>query len=439
MITILGATKWGVIMIKMSYPEIVAKIQESKSITESEIEEKVKAKMDVLSGLISKDGAAYIVANELGVKLVQTSGVLKVKDILVGMRSLETAGKVIRKFPINEFERNGKAGKVGSMMIADETGQIRVTAWHDMTSVLENVAEGDVVKITNAYVRENNGFKELHLNSQSKLIVNPEGVKIDVDVTPVQAPAPKADRKKISELVDAESAEILGTVVQVFDPKFFPTCPSCGKKAEQVDSGYNCREHGIVQPKMSYVMNAFLDDGSDSIRVVFFRNQALNFMGIPEEQMLSYQATPDSFESVKTDLLGEQVKIVGRVARNDMFDRLEMVARLVFKDVKPEAEINKLKSDGATMPETPKAEPAQEEKPEPAPEPTPSPEPAPQPDPAPSPEPEPQKEPSPINEPMPPKPAEEPVEDEPRGESLGDQHPTFESTVEKKLPSIDDL
>ncbi|MBN2457740.1 hypothetical protein JXB31_01255 [Candidatus Woesearchaeota archaeon] len=343
-------------MIKMAYPEIIEKIKEASSIAESEIEERIKNKMSMLSGLISKEGAAYIVANELGVKLVQTSGMLQIKNVLVGMRSVETAGKVMRKFPINEFERNGKPGKVGSFIIADESGQLRVTAWHDMTDQLSRFSEGDIVKIIGGYVRENNGAKEIHLNSNSKLVINPEGITINIKVMPAgadgqtgtgtaQEAMQKAERKKISDLTESDSnIEIFGTVVQVFDPRFYPVCPQCNRKAEQTGSGFRCAEHGAIEADYSFVINAFIDDGSDNIRVVFFRNQALNLFKQTKEQMLAYKNAPETFDRLKTELLGEQVKVIGRVTKNEMFDRLEMIARVVFRDIEPEQEIARLKA-----------------------------------------------------------------------------------------------
>ena len=61
-------------MIKIPYEEIVLKINESTKMPASEIEERVEKKLKQLSGLISKEGAAHIIANELGVKLFEASG-----------------------------------------------------------------------------------------------------------------------------------------------------------------------------------------------------------------------------------------------------------------------------------------------------------------------------------------------------------------------------
>ena len=70
-------------MIKIPYEEILLKVNEKTQMQLSEIEERVDKKMRQLAGLISKEGAAHIVANELGVKIFeQLSGKLQIKNII---------------------------------------------------------------------------------------------------------------------------------------------------------------------------------------------------------------------------------------------------------------------------------------------------------------------------------------------------------------------
>ena len=111
-------------MIKLSYRQIIDKIHDKSKLADSVIEEKIKQKMDQLSGLISKEGAAHIIANELGVELfADMSGKIKIDKIVAGIRDLETIGKVTNIFDVKEFARkDGSKGKVGSFIIADDTG-----------------------------------------------------------------------------------------------------------------------------------------------------------------------------------------------------------------------------------------------------------------------------------------------------------------------------
>ena len=117
-------------MIKVPYDAVRDKIKEHAKITDDELDSKIKAKIDKLSGLISKEGAAHIIANELGIKLFeQASGRLKIRNILAGMRNVEIVGKVQQVFEVREFQTETRAGKVGSFIVGDETGTIRVVIW----------------------------------------------------------------------------------------------------------------------------------------------------------------------------------------------------------------------------------------------------------------------------------------------------------------------
>ena len=53
-------------MIKIPYDHIIERKKKEGNISESEIDVKIDQKMKQLSGLISKEGAAHIIANELG-------------------------------------------------------------------------------------------------------------------------------------------------------------------------------------------------------------------------------------------------------------------------------------------------------------------------------------------------------------------------------------
>lgn len=315
--------------------KIVEKIKSNSSLSQEEIENKINEKTRQLSGLISKEGAAQIIANELGIKLFQTEGEVKIKDIVAGMRSVETVGKVVRKFNVNTFKTSdGNEGKVGSILLADETGRIRVTFWHDMADKISSFNEGDILKIKEGYARPNNNRVEIHMNQKAKFFINPEGVTLDnVKETP-------GERKSIKDLKEGDNdAEILGTVVQVFEPRFFEVCPDCGKRAKLVENSYKCNQHGEVNPDYSYVLNFQIDDGTGNMRVVCFRNQVKALLKKEHNEMLGYRDDPSKFSEVKQDLLGSFVKLVGRVNKNDMFDRLEFVAQLVFRDPDPEKEM----------------------------------------------------------------------------------------------------
>ncbi|MBI2557954.1 hypothetical protein HYW20_01420 [Candidatus Woesearchaeota archaeon] len=328
-------------MIKIPYEEIVLKINEKANIPVSEIEERVEKKLKQLSGLISREGAAHIVANEVGVKVFEPlSGKLQIKNILTGMRDVETVGKVLQVYEIKEFSNETRSGKVASIVIGDETGTIRVVMWGAQADNALKLEQGSTVKVIGAYVRENNGRKEIHLNDRSQLLINPKGENVEVLAQKT------GNRKEIKELTQNDNdIELLGTIVQIFDLRFYEVCPKCGKRAKPSIDLFECSEHGNVMPAYAYVLNSVLDDGTETIRCVFFRNQVERLLNLNQEQVLKFRNEPAEFEAVKNELLGTIVKLNGRANNNSMFNRLEFVVQQVDIKPSPEEEIKRMQSN----------------------------------------------------------------------------------------------
>jgi len=327
-------------MYKIPINELKEKITASGKLNLEQLDEKIKNKVNELSGLISEEGAAHIIANELGIELVpKGNNKLKIKEIYSGMKNITTVGKVVQKFEVREFAKEDRTGKVCSLILGDETGTIRVVFWNEQVDLLDKVNADDIILVKDSYVRENRDNKEIHLGSQGSMEHNPEGETVgEVRMSS------NYERKKINELSGGESnTEIVGTIVQVFDPRFFNVCPECGRKAVESGGGFQCANHGSVQPQLSYVLNAVLDDGTGTIRGVFWKNQTNHLLGKEEAEISEYKDELPKFEDVKTDLLGEQFKLLGRVNKNEMFDRMEFNVQIVEK-AKPEEELAKLET-----------------------------------------------------------------------------------------------
>src|SRR3989344_2483421 len=323
-------------MMQLPLAEIIRKIKEHSALSEDDIEAKIAEKMDKLAGLISKEGAAHIIANEMGIKLFDV-GKLKIKDVLAGMRNVEVDGKVMQVFPRTNFSRkDGSQGMVTSFILGDESGSIRVAAWGNHAEQAAALAPGAIIKVRKGYVRDNSGRIEIHLNEQSEVVKNPPGVSI-------QAGAGEGMRKPIRELQESDAnVSILGTVVQVLDPRYYEVCPTCGSRAVLKEQQYECGSHGIVQPEYAVVVSVVVDDGTETIRAVCFRQQAEQLLQEEKAAVLAYKDNPAGFEGARQRLLGEIIKVQGRVKKNQMFDRMEFMAQSVFPKVDPDEELQRL-------------------------------------------------------------------------------------------------
>ncbi|MCD4666505.1 hypothetical protein K8R47_01695 [archaeon] len=311
-------------MLQISYDEILKKIVDSTGKDRGEIEEKINAKLKELQDLISKEGAAHIIANEYKVKVFDNiPKAFKIKNLVVGMSSVEFNCKVIQVNEIREFTKGDRSGKVASFVAGDETGAVRIVLW-DTAHIKEiedkNLKEETVIKISNAYVKDNNGFKEVHLGNRAKLELN-----VAESVGEVKVDFGKRDytKKKITELKEGENnIELMGTIVQLFEPRFYDSCEECGRKVSEESGEWKCLVHGNVAKKITPIVNIYLDDGSENIRVVFFRDNAEKLIN----NVVELKNDISKFDAIREEVMGKQFKIYGKVVKNDMFDRLEFMA-----------------------------------------------------------------------------------------------------------------
>ena len=316
-------------MLRLSYEEIIDKIVAEKGVSKEDIEEKIKIKINELSDLISKEGAAHIIANQYGIKLFENNAPkdLKISKIPKGVNGVNVIGKLISNFELREFKTEKRQGRLGFCTIGDETGSMRLVIWDDniLDKVNETIKEGDVVKVGDAYSKENNGYIELHLGSRGKLDINPEGETVEeVKTTSFE---PSFSKKNISELSNGERIELKGTVVQVFEPRYYDVCEKCNRKVFQQDGKATCNDHGEVSSKKAIVLNFFFDDATSNIRVVCFADLAEKVLNKSGQELSTLEK--QDVDNIIDKLLGSQFTIKGRVTKNVTFDRLEMIANFI--------------------------------------------------------------------------------------------------------------
>ncbi len=287
-----------------NYEQLVERIGKSSGLAKEEIERRVQAKRAKLSDLVSKEGAAQIVAAELGINFDQER--MKINQLVEGMKRANVLGKVIEIYPIREFNKNGREGKVGSFLIADESGNTRAVLWDtNHIALIENgkIKIGDIIEISNGNVRN----REMHLSSFGDIRHSKEKIENVI--------LEKSFGEK--KLRDARAGDVIKTralIVQTFEPRYFEVCPKCGKKAIEGE----CKEHGKIEAKKRALLNFVLDDGTETIRAVVF-GDGIKKLGFTDEEIFSLE----KFSGKKESILGEEKFFVGSVRSNALYNTME--------------------------------------------------------------------------------------------------------------------
>jgi ssDNA-binding replication factor A large subunit len=312
--------------------ELLKRMSFASGLSEDEIRAKIEEKKDELSGLISDEGAAYIVAKEMGIAVVQQQR-LNIESVVPGMQNVDVTGKIIAISPVREFKTEKAQGKVVNVTIADETGSLRMSLWNEEVEKIQDFKQGDVIRVK-GYVKEDNiGGAEIRLGRYGMMAKSSEVVNA------VETKR-RAERSSISELREGQFKEIKVAVVQVFEGNvFYEVCPECKARLKE-ETDYKCQEHGEVQPEYGMILSCIVDDGTGNIRAVMFNEQAEKLLGMTKADAKKLFDRKKKLSAVLESVpLGKDIVFAGKVRRNNFFDRLEFVVSDVRAvDVKKEIE-----------------------------------------------------------------------------------------------------
>ena len=134
---------------------------------------------------------------------------MAVKDLQIRQGNVDIIVDIVDVGEVREFEKFGKSGRVATAIAKDETGDVKLTLWNEQ---IDQVKAGDKVHITNGYVNEWQGEKQLTTGKMGKLEVIGEGKETKEEMT--KGPNEEEDKK-----IYQESEERLKKVEEKLEEK----------------------------------------------------------------------------------------------------------------------------------------------------------------------------------------------------------------------------
>ncbi|MBI4009988.1 MAG: DUF2240 family protein [Candidatus Aenigmarchaeota archaeon] len=290
--------------------EILNEIAHKSGLSKEVLLTKINEKANEFSGLIKKEGAAYILAKELGIQMEKTSNQLRMKDLNPNSGKVNVVGRVIKITPMKEFvKNNGTKGKVANIYLGDGTGYVKLTLWDDQVSLVEDglVSVNNILQVANAMSKENPfGELEITLSKFGSISLADEIYNFPSSDELLDRYFSLSTKRASIKDIAQGSVEITGNVVQVFKSKFL----------------FSNEEDEYL------IISCVLDDGTGDIRAVFFRELAEEISELKAEDLKDVEIG-NRYQLVAKSLLGKEVVVQGRVVKNKVFDRFELVASKV--------------------------------------------------------------------------------------------------------------
>ncbi len=256
--------------------------------------------------------------------------VAKVSELRENMNNITLTGRVLSLKPKEVETPSGKKAMFTGI-IADETGKVEFTAWHDFS-----LKEDELITVTNAYVKGWKGIPRLSFGERGQ-VTRPK-IKF-----PTEAELSQAVRKSIEELERSGGASdvvVAGTVVDIKKGTgLIFRCPECNRV---VQKGV-CQVHGKVQQVPDLRIKIVVDDGSAAITAVMKKEVTERITGITLKEALEEaretmdpEAAGRRFEE---KLLAKPIELRGNVISDEYGLAMNVSeAKIVIPDVKTEAE-----------------------------------------------------------------------------------------------------
>lgn len=270
---------------------------------------------------------------DLPVLPARESSVVQVGDVKSDMTGFTLDGRVLTVYPPREYT-GGKGGKLSSLILGDSSGSIRAVLWDDQADVVTELKRGDAVRIRNAYSKANlNDEPEVHVGRYSEVTVNP-----DSDVPSLgEIEESLITEKKISKLDGVDrNIRLSATVVDVDAerPLVYMTCPSCGKRVQNLGGEWFCEACGDIDADANLVVSLIVEDDSGNVRAVAFKNNAEKILGMDLEEVMNVigetQDESAPLNQARERIAGKNISLVGRVKYNEFSDQLEFIVNDVL-------------------------------------------------------------------------------------------------------------
>ena len=258
-------------------------------------------------------------------------GEVKVSDLRASMRGLDLTFRVLSVAP-RQVNVKGEEKTVWSGSMADETGMIEFSSWHDF-----GLDEGDVVHLQGGYIRTWRGVPQLSFDGRDDV------EKLDADTLPGAEDLARESVVTIDELErrgGAHSVAVNGIMIEVREGSGLVfRCTECRRVVRKG----TCSIHGRVENTADLRVKGVVDDGTGSLSVIMNREITEDLLGksLEECKTLAQETfDPEVVRDLLVDrLVARPVKVTGNVVSDDF--GLMMIVRDVSDvkvDVKGEAE-----------------------------------------------------------------------------------------------------
>ena len=189
----------------------------------------------------------------------------KIGDIREGMGNVTVTGQIVST-EARKITVRGEAKTIYSGLIADDTGKIQYSAWHDF-----ELKVGETICAKNAYIRAWKGIPQLNMGDRCEVS------RVDAVFDIVDSGSTKKTVAEIARIGGGLDITLEGLVVDMKGGSgLIKRCPQCNRS---ILNGV-CTAHGQVDGVPDLRMKIVIDDGTGAIGAVVNRADTEKLTGV---------------------------------------------------------------------------------------------------------------------------------------------------------------
>jgi len=119
---------------------------------------------------------------------------MKISELNSGQGNVEVQGTIKDIGDVRIFNKYGRELKVANAILSDDSGSIKLTLWNDDVTRFK---DGDIIKVSNGYVGEFQGEKQLTSGKFGRIEKISEGISSNEEEKPAEPKKEIGDVKKL--------------------------------------------------------------------------------------------------------------------------------------------------------------------------------------------------------------------------------------------------
>jgi len=251
----------------------------------------------------------------------------KINELTDGEINVFVLARVLREFPLKEFESKGKKGMLKRIELIDDTGIINLVLWNE--NALKEIKEGTALELKGVNSRKGLNGLELHSNSNTEITENKEIEGLEglcEKVFPLI---------EINKVVEGKRFMVKGTIKELNKTKLlFNVCPECGKSIKEEERKFFCDSCGqILKPKKRFVVSFELEDETGEMKTMVYGKKAEKIIEQKKDEIikrLDEIILDEVIEELNEKIKGKEISFLTRAKINSFTGETELVLEKLF-------------------------------------------------------------------------------------------------------------